>query len=169
MGDAPARLEIGRIGRPHGLRGEVTVILLSDRAERTAVGAVLYAEEREMVVETARPHRDGWLIRFVGVADRDGAETLRGSRLLADPLGTPALEDGVSPDAERDVWWVHELVGCAVVGRDGRSYGRVAAVEANPAHDLLVLDGGALVPLPFVVERGDGRVVIDPPDGLFDL
>jgi 16S rRNA processing protein RimM len=47
--------------------------------------------------------------------------------------------------------------------------GRVTAVEANPAHDLLVLDGGALVPMVFVVEQRDGVVVIDPPDGLFDL
>jgi 16S rRNA processing protein RimM len=45
----------------------------------------------------------------------------------------------------------------------------VAAVEANPAHDLLVLDDGALVPMVFVVEQRDGVVVIDPPDGLFDL
>jgi len=47
--------------------------------------------------------------------------------------------------------------------------GRVVSVEANPAHDLLVLDGGALVPMVFVVEQRDGVVVIDPPEGLFDL
>ena len=171
MGALPARLEIGRIGRPHGLRGEVTVTLLSDRPERTAVGAPLYANDVAVIVETARRHRDGWLIRFAGVTDREGAEALRGAVLSGDPLEMDSHE-GAEPgatSADAEVWWVHELVGCAVSDREGRTYGRVAAIQANPAHDLLVLDGGALVPLPFVVERGEGRVVIDPPEGLFDL
>jgi 16S rRNA processing protein RimM len=66
-------------------------------------------------------------------------------------------------------YWVHELVGATVVDRAGADLGRVVAVEDNPAHDLLVLDGGALVPMVFLVEHRDGRVVVDVPDGLFDL
>jgi 16S rRNA processing protein RimM len=65
-----------------------------------------------------------------------------------------------------DALWVHELVGSDVVDVEGRAHGRVAAVEANPASDLLVLEGGGLVPLRFVVSHGDGRVVVDPPVGL---
>jgi 16S rRNA processing protein RimM len=84
-------------------------------------------------------------------------------------LSGDALADAATSDPEDATWWVHELVGCSVLDRDGHSYGQVAAIQAKPAHDLLVLDGGALVPLPFVVERHDGRVVIDPPEGLFDL
>jgi 16S rRNA processing protein RimM len=64
---------------------------------------------------------------------------------------------------------VHEVVGADVRDRAGTPLGTVVAVQANPAHDLLVLDGGALVPMVFVVEHGEGVVVIDAPDGLFDL
>ena len=64
---------------------------------------------------------------------------------------------------------MHEVVGAEVQDRSGATVGRVVAVEANPAHDLLVLDGGALVPMVFVVEQRDGVVVVDPPEGLFDL
>jgi 16S rRNA processing protein RimM len=83
--------------------------------------------------------------------------------LAAEPL---AADAGELTDGE---FWVHELVGSRVVDRAGVGRGSVIAVEANPAHDLLVLDGGALVPMVFVVEQRDGEVVIDPPDGLFDL
>jgi len=70
--------------------------------------------------------------------------------------------------------WVHEVVGAEVVDAHGHALGTVAAVEANPAHDLLVLEDGALIPVTFVVEhaadeRGAGRVVVDIPDGLLDL
>ena len=70
-----------------------------------------------------------------------------------------------APDGEV---WVHEVIGAAVVDRAGRDHGRVVAVEANPAHDLLVLENGGLVPMVFVVEHVGDRVVIDPPDGLLD-
>jgi len=153
----PARLEVGRVGRPHGLTGEVMVTFTSDREERRTVGAVLYADDRELVVETVRPHQGRYLIRFAGVADRDAATRLRGTRLSAPPL----------PD-EPDTLWAHELVGAAVVDRAGQPHGHVTALEANPAHDLLVLDDGTLVPVVFVVEHTPGRVVVDPPAGLLD-
>ena len=64
---------------------------------------------------------------------------------------------------------MHELIGSPVVDTAGNALGRVVGVEANPAHDLLVLDTDALVPMVFVVERTRRRVVVDPPDGLFEL
>jgi 16S rRNA processing protein RimM len=140
----------------------VTVILVSDRPERCRPGAVLYADGVELSVQDARPHRDGWLFRFVGVTDRTGAEALRGTILRGDRLDGDGDGDG------DDTLWVHELVGAKVVDVAGREHGRVTAIQANPAHDLLVLEGGALVPLPFVVARDAGTVVIDPPDGLFE-
>ncbi|MFM8826326.1 MAG: ribosome maturation factor RimM, partial [Actinomycetota bacterium] len=65
--------------------------------------------------------------------------------------------------------WVHDLVGSRVVTADGTGVGTCVAVVQNPAHDLLELDSGALVPAPFVVSCADGVTVIDPPEGLFDL
>jgi 16S rRNA processing protein RimM len=162
---APAagdRLVVGRIGRAHGLRGEVAVRFTSNRPERAEAGAVLHVGDRQLVVAASRPHQDRVLVRFEGVDDRTAAEALQGLELTAAPLGDEV-------ELDDDEIWVHEIVGAEVRDRSGEAIGRVAAVEANPAHDLLVLDDGALVPMVFVVEQRDGVVVIDPPDGLFDL
>jgi 16S rRNA processing protein RimM len=161
---APAagdRLVVGRIGRAHGLRGEVAVRFTSNRPERAEAGAVLHVGDRQLVVAASRPHQDRVLVRFEGVDDRTAAEALQGLELTAAPLGDEV-------ELDDDEIWVHEIVGAEVRDRSGEAIGRVAAVEANPAHDLLVLDDGALVPMVFVVEQRDGIVVIDPPDGLFD-
>ena len=64
---------------------------------------------------------------------------------------------------------MHELIGSPVVDTAGNALGRVVGIEANPAHDLLVLDTDALVPMVFVVERIDDVIVVDPPAGLFEL
>ena len=157
---APSRLEVGRIGRAHGLRGEVAVTFTSNRPERTAPRARLFAGDRELVIVAAREHQGRWLVQFEGVIDRTQAESLLGQVLTG--------EVGEDQRAGDDLW-VHEMIGCAVVDRDGRDLGTVAAVEANPAHDLLVLDGGMLIPIVVVTEHTDGRIVVDVPDGLFEL
>lgn len=154
-------LLVGRIGKAHGLRGEVVVHLLSNEPDvRLAPGADLERADGgpALRVVSARPHQDRWLVRFEGVHDRAGADALRGVELLGEPIDDP------------DALWVHELVGAAVVDTTGSPCGTVAAVVANPASDLLELDGGALVPVTFVVGWDDERrVVIDPPAGLFDV
>jgi 16S rRNA processing protein RimM len=155
----PARLEVGRVGRPHGLRGEVTVVAITNRPERFVPGAELFAGERMVRIAAVRPHQGAFLVRFEGVDDRSAAEAMRGAVLTAAPLG----------DAPPGEIWVHEVIGSAVVDRAGTHLGVVTAVEANPAHDLLVLDTGALVPMVFVVEQSAGRVVVDIPEGLLDL
>ncbi len=157
---APSRLEVARIGRAHGLRGEVAVTFTSNRPERTAVGARLYAGDRELVITAARRHQGRWLVQFDDVRDRTQAEQLLGVVLTGD-----VMDD---QDADADLW-VHEMIGSAVVDRDGNPLGTVTAVEANPAHDLLVLDGGALIPIVFVTGHEPGRLTVDVPDGLFEL
>jgi 16S rRNA processing protein RimM len=152
-------LEIGRITKAHGLRGEVVVQLLSDYPEvRLAPGSHLRAGDVDLVVQAARPHQDRWLVQLEAVADRTAAERLAGLALTAE-----AIED---PDA----LWVHELVGSRVVeAASGIDRGRVVAVVANPAHDLLELDSGVLVPIVFVCSFEDGVARVEVPDGLFDL
>ena len=156
---AAADLELGRVGRPHGLKGEVVVTLHTDRPERTRPGAVLHAGDRTLVVASARPHQGRWLVRFEGITDRNGAEQLRGATLVGEALDNPG-EGRI---------WVHELVGDEVRDVNGKALGRVTDVEANPAHDILVLDDGALVPFVFVVEQEAGVLVVDLPDGLLDV
>ncbi|HEX5588311.1 MAG TPA: ribosome maturation factor RimM [Acidimicrobiia bacterium] len=154
-------LEVGRIGRAHGIRGEVAVTFTSNRPERHAPGAVLRVGDRALRVTASRPHQGRWLLRFEGVEDRTAAEALLGAVLTADPLTDAVLDDGE--------YWIHELVGSDVVDVGGARLGAIVAVEANPAHDQLVLDNDALVPITFVVERRGGEVVVDVPDGLLDL
>ena len=154
-----ADLELGRVGRPHGVRGEVVVTLHTDRPERTTPGAVLHAGDRTLVVASARPHQGRWLVRFEGITDRNGAAELRGATLVGEPLDDPG-EGRI---------WVNELVGDEVHDVHGNALGRVTAVEANPAHDILVLDDGLLVPMVFIVDRQPGVLVVDPPDGLLDV
>ena len=149
-------LEIGQITKAHGIRGEVFVKLTTDRTERLDPGSVLDSDRGPLTVRSSRPHQNGWIVAFDGVPDRNAAESMRGTVLRAEPLDDP------------DVLWVHELVGCRVVGVDGRDHGQVTAVEANPASDLLVLDGGGLVPLRFVVRHEPGLVEVDVPAGLLE-
>jgi 16S rRNA processing protein RimM len=153
------RLEVGRIGRAHGLKGEVHVVPITNHPERFTPGSSLFVGDREYVIDGARPHQQHWLVRFAGVDDRNAAEALRNQLVSAEPLG--ALPDGE--------FWVHELIGAEVRDKAGHVVGRVSSVEANPAHDLLVLEDGRLVPVVFVVSQADGVVVIEPPEGLLDL
>jgi 16S rRNA processing protein RimM len=170
--DSGRLLDVGYVARPHGLRGEVVVRLTTDRTERLAPGAVLHrgtrsgaaggragggADGGELVVRASRPHQDRWIVDFAGVSGREAAEALQGTVLLAEPLDDP------------EEMWVHDLVGADVVTVAGESVGRCVSVVANPASDLIELDGGALVPVVFVVDRQAGRITIDPPEGLFDL
>ncbi len=161
---------VGRIGRPHGLHGEVAVQVRTDFPDqRFVVGAQLSGDAgRTLTVETVRPHSGALLIRFAGVADRDAAARLSGLVLTADVTARPELDD---PDEFYD----HQLEGLAAVGPDGAVLGTVREVVHAPASDLLVLEtdhGEALVP--FVreivpqVDLAGGRVVLDPPPGLFD-
>jgi 16S rRNA processing protein RimM len=138
------------------LAGDVVVQLVTNRLERVQRGSVLVAAGRELRVERSRPSKHLWLVRFENVSGVEGAEKLRGERLFAEPL--------VDPGA----LWVHELVGVLVCSTEGDELGRVSAVLANPASDLLELEGGGLIPVRFVVERGAGRVVVDVPPGLFE-
>ena len=153
-----ALLEVGRIGGAHGLRGEVAVVLVSNRLERLAPGSRLHTDAGPLRVEAARPHGNRHLVRFEGVGDRNRAERLRGLILRAEPI------------ADADELWVHDLIGTRVVDQHGEDRGEVAAVVANPAGDLLELADGTLVPLRFAVRCMPGRPIeVDAPEGLFEL
>jgi 16S rRNA processing protein RimM len=155
-GAAP-RLEVGRIDKPHGLRGELVVSLSTNRTERLEPGSVLHTVDRVLTVESSRPNGHRYLVRFTGVRSREDADSLHGAVLTAEAIDDP------------DELWVHDLLGAEVVGVDGATLGVVESVLDNPASDLLVLASGALVPTIFVVEFDGSRVLIDPPAGLFDI
>lgn len=162
-------LEIGRVTRAHGLQGEVVVDLVTNRPGRLAAGARLIARRgtapaqpgragasAQLTIRASRPFQRRHLVSFDGISTREAAEALQGLILLA------------PPEVDPDAFFVHELIGSEVVDRAGVSHGLVAAVEANPASDLLVGEAGWLVPLRFVVERNGRRLVVDGPEGLFE-
>ncbi|MBT9254361.1 ribosome maturation factor RimM [Phycicoccus sp. MAQZ13P-2] len=171
---------VARIGKPHGLRGEVTVRLHTDEPElRLAVGAVLATEAeagsgvpRALTVRSTRVHNGIWLVAFEEVPDRTGAEGLRGTRLVLD-ADAPEIAD----EDDEDLFTEAELVGLAVHTPAGERVGEVTGLVIGAAQDRLAvrLDDGRTGEVPFVaalvpeVDVAGGRVVVDAPGGLFDL
>ena len=157
-GSSPSPLlEVGYVARAFGLHGEVLVALTTDRAERVDPGTVLSTDLGDLTVAASRPHQDRWIVSFAGHETREHAEALRGRVLRAAPLDDPAE------------LWVHDMVGSEVMTTPGDKLGRCVAVVANPAADLIELDGGALIPVAFVVDHAPGTLTVDAPDGLLDL
>lgn len=163
------RVVVGRIGRPHGIRGEVTVEVRTDEPdERFAPGAVLFVDTPagRLVVERVHWHSGRLLVTFDGVTDRNDAEALRGLLLEVD------RDDAASPD-DPEEFYDSALVGCAVITSTGLEVGTVTEVAHLPAQDLLVVEGAlGEVLVPFVapivpeVDVAARRIVIEPPPGL---
>ncbi len=168
------QLVIGRVIRPHGVHGEVVVDVRTDTpTERFVVGSVLATDpttKGPLQIEAVRPHQGRLLMTFSGVVGRDAADELRGVRLCVDSADVAAPDD---PDEFNDF----QLVGLRVETADGDQIGEVLRVEHAPASDLLVikLSDGRPGLVPFVtaivpeVDIAGGRIVVTPPDGLFDL
>lgn len=141
------RITVGKVVKPHGIRGEVVVEPHSDRPERFEPGAVLRGSGDDYRIVASRPHKGRMLVAFEGVPDRNAAEELRGLELTAAPID----------DVDDDVYLTSDLVGMAVVHDDGRDLGRVSAVIELPAavqYDLLEVtrDDGSVWLLPAVGE-----------------
>ena len=162
------QMTVARIGRAHGLNGEVALDLRTDTPEvRFAVGAVLTtvpASVGPLTVVATRAQHDHWFATFAQVGDRTAAEALRGVEIVAES----------DDDDEEDAWYPHELAGLRAEHVDGRHLGEIIGLEHLPAHDSLVLRevSGARTLVPFVramvpvVDVPGGRVVLDPPGGL---
>lgn len=161
---------VGRVGPPHGVRGEVLVQPFTDAPdERFAPGSALRTGGSSLTVESVRWQGNRLIVHFAGVADRDAAAALHGTELQVPAASRPPLAD---PDDFYDT----DLVGLAVSTVDGVPLGPVLDVVHSPAADYLVVEAGGRERLvPFVaavvptVDVAGGRVVIDPPEGLLDL
>jgi 16S rRNA processing protein RimM len=170
----PERLVVGRVVRPHGIRGEVVVEVLSDAPGRFDPGAELAAGDPEgataprgLTVAAARRHQGRLLASFEGLDDRDDVEALRG-QLLTIPLASARQ---LGPDE----FWPHQLTGLAVADHAGAVVGSITAVVPGAAHDLLqvALDRGGEALVPAVaalvtVDLAAGRVVVADLPGLLD-
>ena len=136
---------VGRITKPHGVRGEVAVQNRSDNPERWVAGAVVFDETgRTFTVRTVRPHGDRLLVTFEEIPDRTAAEAIAGTALVIPESWLPALAAGQ--------WWSHQVEGLAVVTESGRELGRIEDVLPYPAQDLwrIVDDAGTETLLPAI-------------------
>lgn len=152
----PAWVEVGRVLRPHGLRGEVRVLNDSDNPERFAPGSILFARSselgpeesarRELRVRSARPVRGALLVAFEGVEDRSQAEALRGYVLEVPGSALPELGD--------DEFYPFELEGLEVYDETGQRIGIVEELLDTPAQPVLVirLDDSRTTLAPFTHE-----------------
>ena len=164
---------VGRLGRPHGVRGEVSVELRTDEPDnRFAIGAVLRpvpsAARSQLTVTASRRHGDRLLVTFAEIGDRTEAEALRGAQLIADVNADDRPED---PDEYYD----HQLVGLSMRTPGDLVVGTVTEVQHLPGQDLLVVTGAAGTHLvPFVaalvpeVDLAAGTMVVVPRPGLLD-
>jgi len=170
------QLVVGRVGRPHGIRGELNVHVHTDDPDlRFAAGSVLATEPAArgpLTISASRWHSGRLLVTFAGYAHRDQAEDLRGTLLVMDSADVAATAD---PDEFHD----YELVGLDVLTVAGEPVGVVTDV-LHQGQDMLVIQpapGPRRDPIlvPFVaaivpeVDVKAGRLVIDPPEGLLDL
>jgi 16S rRNA processing protein RimM len=140
------KLNVGRIGKAHGILGEATIEVRTDEAEdRFALGAVLETESHgNLTVASARVHNGILLLSFEGVEDRNAIETLRNELLYADV-------DIDAPGVDEDDYHVLQLVGCKAFLVDGDEFGEVTEVLNLPGQDVLVIKSDSAETLiPFV-------------------
>jgi 16S rRNA processing protein RimM len=158
VSDERSTLEVGRILRAHGLKGQVVVDLWTDQLQRLAPGTILETERGPLTVKSSIHHQNNrHLVSFEGIADRNDSERWRGVVLSAE-----RIEDD-------SVIWIDQLFGATVYDQNDEVRGVVVDVEANPASDLLVLENGFLIPLVFVTEVEANAVVrVAVPEGLFE-
>ncbi|MFD9240567.1 ribosome maturation factor RimM [Streptomyces sp. NPDC059556] len=167
------QLVVARIGRAHGIKGEVTVEVRTDEPElRLGPGAVLLTDPASagpLTIETGRVHSGRLLLRFEGVRDRTGAEALRNILLIAEVDPTEMPE-------EEDEYYDHQLMDLDVVLADGTEIGRITEISHLPSQDLFIVErpDGTELMIPFVesivteIDLEEQRAVIDPPPGLID-
>lgn len=174
MNTAPRRLVVGRLRKPHGLKGEFTVFPLTSTPDAVfAPGARLMrvdlagAEQGEVEVETAKPYHREWLVKFRGIADRDLLDTFRGHFLSA--------EAATLTEPEGDEVYLHELDGFAVRSEAGEPLGLITSLYEMAQGLMIEVQGPKrefLLPYKkeFIVqvEREARRLVVRVPDGLLD-
>ncbi|MEJ7744795.1 MAG: ribosome maturation factor RimM [Nocardioidaceae bacterium] len=162
-------LLVGRIGRAHGLRGDVAIDVRTDEPERRFTdGAAFDTSHGKLELRSSRWHGQRLLATFVGVTDRNAAEGLNGIELR---VGVPATERPDDPEEFYD----HQLIGLVAVTEEGTHVGEVREILHLPAQDVLVVrrDGAELL-IPFVSEIVPAldlearRLVVVPPPGLLD-
>lgn len=163
------RVVIGRIGRPHGIRGDVTIEPRTDDPDlRFASGSTVLTESSSLTIEKSAWHGTRLIVKFVGVGDRSEAESLRGTWLEIE------RGPGERPD-DPDEYYDTDLVGMSATLPSGAHFGIVREILHLPGQDVVAIDrSGTEVLLPFVrefvldVDLDSKRMTVEPPPGLVE-
>lgn len=150
-------VEVGRLGRPIGLKGELVLHPISDHPDRFEPGRPLTIDGDEYEIAKCRPYKGKFAIVLRGAASREAAEQLTNKLVFGEELEAPPGQ-----------WMVANLVGKEVRDKGGDLLGRVESVHSNPASDLLELVGGGLIPLTFITTVTE-TIEVEIPDGLLDI
>jgi 16S rRNA processing protein RimM len=173
VGEAPERIVVGRIVKPHALKGELIVEVMSDAPERFARGSVLEAGDpavpsgrRRLTVRSTRDDRGKLLVSFKEVPDRTAADALHGQLLSIAAEDAAPLTEGAYYD------W--QLEGLTVMDEEGATLGTLVRVDRSAGPDHWIVEGEAgevMVPAveEFIrsVDLDEGTVVVRPIPGLF--
>ena len=164
-------LAVGRVRRPHGVHGEISVETVTDFPERMMAGVEVGigqdSPDFHKTVYKVRFHKGDWLLSFVDIRDRSEVEGWRGLWLFLPPQERSTLPE--------NYFYEHELAGCRCTLGDGTVLGEVTALQGGPGVALLVVAttrGEVLVPfvshMVVAVDLATRTIVLDPPRGLFD-
>ncbi|NBV95729.1 MAG: ribosome maturation factor RimM [Actinobacteria bacterium] len=160
-------LEIGRIGKAHGIKGEATVEAWTDDPEnRFAIGTkIKLSNGTDLEVSSIKFHSGTWLIGFVGINDRNEIEKLRNQTIFA--------EIDITDNAQ-DEYHLQQLLDCQAKSLNGTFLGKVIGLTKNPGQDLLQVNSGkqtVLVPMVKAIIKeinlSEKTIKLDPPLGLF--
>ena len=165
-------LVVGRLGRPHGVHGEISVEVRTDEPElRFAKGSKLSVKEsnNQLTVLSSRWHQEKMLVKFEEITDRDLANEIKGKTLTI-------KIDPNSVETKKDQYYEFQLAGLKVIDKNDKTLGQIKEVITNLAQDLLVVEtvDKREVLVPFVkqivtnVDLNKKLVIMDPPTGLFD-
>ena len=165
-------LVVGRLGRPHGVHGEISVEVRTDEPElRFAKGSKLSVKEsnNQLTVLSSRWHQEKMLVKFEEITDRDLANEIKGKTLTI-------KIDPNSIETKKDQYYEFQLAGLKVIDKNDKTLGQITEVITNLAQDLLVVEtvDKREVLVPFVkqivtnVDLDKKLVIMDPPTGLFD-
>lgn len=138
---------VGRISRPHGVSGELSVVVLSEVSSRFDPGSVLLLENgSSLTVRSSRKHGAALLVTFEEVRTREEGKALSGRLLSVSATSSPPPPEGT--------WWDHDIIGCSVSTDSGRALGAVDDVIHTPANDVwsVIGDGGTESLIPVLTE-----------------
>lgn len=133
--DEPEFLVVGKLGKPHGIHGEIVMDIFTDFPERLESGISVWVgpQYKEIKITSKRPHARGMLLSFEGYRHREEVSALRNQLVYVRTVDLPQLEEGE--------YYHHQVLGMQVVDEDGGTLGSIVRIHETGANDVYVVQG----------------------------